>query len=320
MARHGPFRAKRVLFVQLLRALILLLLVGVALAAASGVVPVLLSDPTRIAHNMYALLAGLVVPSLAMIAAIIGTLLIFWRPIEAALKHRPALLLGLSTFVVILGVTGVAVWEADHQSYEHLADRIAADTLVVTSGVLVLGVAAGVFGVLAYAEAVLRPHFRGDLWFLKSDGSRALSRELLEDTSRPTQGDEQIALKPVTVDIVITNDGQADAANVIIVVDFPGMLFEGRVARNSEDFAFVPHTDLSSPGTRLQWESRADPLIYQRNSRRLTFSLSELRAVRSESIMINMTVFGERATPLRQSYRVWIERAAPLALAGSGST
>lgn len=298
---------------RLVQSLTIVVLVGIVFASAAGIVPELLSDPSRVVGETYHSLTPLLMPSLVTAATILGALLAFWRPISSRLTHRPGLILGISSFVLIIGATSITTWVTDHLHYEHLVDRLAADTLVATVGVLALGLAGGIIGVLGFAQALLRPHFRASLLFLNDDGSVAKSLRLEEEPSRAT-GDGLIPLKPAKVRVLITNDGQMDAAYVYVVVDFADLAFSGDADHNQEKYSFITHSDPASPGAKMQWESGADTVVHRDQSASVNFSLNNVWAHRSVAISVSLVIFAEGATPLRRSYIVLIDRVEALAL------
>jgi hypothetical protein len=229
--------------------------------------------------------------------------------------------------VIVVGValvlTAAAAAMVGLLPFDHLADQLATEAVVIAAGTFLLAVVAGVLALVAFAQSLQRPSV--EVWFGFRFTDRTLQPPREERAPQRSiqalsalKGDAIVArstwpevwvLPTALLDLTVTNSGEVTARNVVVTVTIHELLVP-------LDYALPPgwiclDHDTEAGVTRLQWDGGTDLAVHPQVPRSLPDVIlkSSVRPFGKPWVRVSVVADG---APLRDDTHELLPITAPL--------
>jgi hypothetical protein len=236
----------------------------------------------------------------------------------ARARQRPALAAVSGALVVGFGMTTGVVIFVLKSHFEFLQDQYSAVTAVLTAGIFVFAVFAGLVAVLAYADSSRHAVMHVEVLFDDLAGNRlALTLQRDEDRARTLSSTgasalgAPIPLRPAILRCRITNSGGAVARNVTVAVFLEGIMFDPDPS-TPKDPQWLLRCNSSLGWWQAEWQGGTEKPIYPRTIPRTpTVHLDNMWWVDvPQTPWGSVMVFADNAKTVRRSLHISVEKAS----------
>jgi hypothetical protein len=209
-----------------------------------------------------------------------------------ALRRHPQLRPAVIAVGLALVLTAAAAAVVGLLPFDHLADQLAAEAVVIAAGTFLLASVAGMLALVAFAQSLQRPSVK--VWFrfrfrdrtpqppgeerAPQRSIQALSAVRGEAIVARSTWPEVWVLPPGSLDLTVANSGEVTARNVVVTVTIHELLVP-------LDNALPPgwiclEHDTQAGVTSLQWDGGADLAVHPQVPRSLPDVILESTCIR----------------------------------------
>lgn len=192
-------------------------------------------------------------------------------------RRRPGPWLATASLLACLLITAVGSGFAALATFQSPDQRLIALGDVLTGGIFLLALVAGILSVIAYVNSLHRPTLRTTWEFLWLDGTSSLDQIPADQNPGgrgaparlpPYVDGVPVPLEPVILKVTLENDGDAVARNVTVAVYMEGIFFDPPPTPGPDSKWKITNID-NTGWWRVQYNS-GDRVVYPGDTRTST--------------------------------------------------